>query len=280
MPYPALTAHRFAYDVDGTIMLYRSRTASFTTLSEAQKNSMNDEDTDGYTIELMQDPNNEAHLIWVFPELRVVSQWAGFFVYNVATLYVDYSTDTTTGQDGTWTAVGTIGPQMVAVQPYVRSQINAITVNSGNAVKGIRLRYVHATTTDYNPVVYYWHWFGTKNSHAGLAFWDPSSDAHAAPTFLDFGDLSQGNVATKTFRIKNHHSTQTANGIVVSAADQSGTMDLEFSIGGGAYSTDLNIGNLAAGATSGVITARRTVPSSEAIRIQAARVSAIPTSWS
>lgn len=279
MPYSDLPAHRMAWDVDGTVLRYRSRASVWSTQNEATRNSINDEDTDGWNPEFMQNVGETAYFAWIFPELRTVTHWAAMWSYVSANWQLEYSLDTTDGSDGTWTVVGAMAFQQTSPQPYYRSQINAVTVNSGNPVKGIRLLWTNATNTDYSLVCYYMHWYGSKQTPAGLTYWDPTINQPAVATFLDFGDVNQGGTYTKTFRIKNNHGTQTANDIIVSATDVSGSATLQFSIDSGAYTSNLDIGDLTAGSISNVITARRIVPSNETIRLQSTRVSAVPTSW-
>ncbi len=283
MPWPALPAVRMAWDVDGTILRHRTRGGVWSTQIESVRNSMNDEDFDYFAWELMQNSGEEQYLAWIFPEMRTLTHyfWSEANNQSGGVFEHQYSVDTTDGSDGTWVSVGQVATRHVGLMlPYFRSALTAFTVNSGNPIKGIRIRHVSNTSTDYQLLTYAAHWYGSKVTPAGLVFWDPTTDVVLGPTGFDFGDLNQGAVATKTFRVKNNHGSQTANNIVVSAVDVSGTMDLEFSIGGGAYNTDLNIGNLAAGATSGVVTARRTVPAGETVRQQAVRISAVATTWS
>jgi hypothetical protein len=269
-----------AWDVDGTIMRHRSRAGAWSTRSEAERNILNDEDMDGTVYEIMQNSGDAQYMAWIFPELRTVTHYfLNQSAFAGGTFTLEYSTDTTDGSDGTWTSVGAVSFHVSLVQPYFRSALIAITVNSGNPVKGIRILHLSNTSTDYNMSWLNVHWYGSKQTHAGLAFWDPTNDVAALATAFDFGDVAQGSVSSKTFRVKNNHGSQTANDIIVGAVDVTGTMELEFSIGGGAYLPDLDIGDLAPGVISGVITARRTVPTNETVRLQAVRLSAIPTSW-
>jgi hypothetical protein len=57
-------------------------------------------------------------------------------------------------------------------------------------------------------------------------------------------------------------------------------MALEFSIAGGPFTSTLDIGTIAPSSMSAVVTARRTVPTTEPVRSQALRVSAVAASFS
>lgn len=125
------------------------------------------------------------------------------------------------------------------------------------------------------------HVYGTRTNNDRLVMWNATTNVALTGAALDFGDVLKGTTYTKTFRIKNAHATKTANSIVLTAESLTGDMDdgIQYSIGGGAYSSSLDIGNLASGVISDVITMRRVVPSNEVSGIKAARVVATPTSW-
>lgn len=287
--YPDVPGHRFPYDVDGTIVsLDPLGGGAFAVVDAA---IINDEST-ADAIQLFPYESRTTatrKLAFAFPEPRTVN---GIYVLynggmvNTGASRVDYSTDTTDGSDGTWT----VGPTVPAafqtrLIPEARTAILALAGMAN--VTGIRLVAVGNgaayTTGDFYSV----HLYGSINPAANperLEFWDPTIDQLADKAALDFGNVPQGSIVDKTFRLKNLSATKTASSIVVSAnnaADPSAVMveGLTFSLAGGAFAASLNIGNLLPGATSGLITARRIVPADQVATARWARVTAIPATF-
>lgn len=274
--HAALPGKRFQYDEDGTRVVYRVHaTDTWKELTLAQKVAMLNENADAFSYSVTG-AGQTGTIAFAFPEVRDLAgffiAWAGWINASSGTTpSLQVSTDTTNGEDGTWTDVATVIPNKNA--DLWRSSITAL------ASAGIRgLRYNVVSTNNANLDFRSIHFYGTYVP-AGLAIWDPTLDQAASPSVLDFDVLSQGEVATKTFRVSNRHATLTASTITLDAVPLSETMDLEFSIGGGAYAASLALGNLGPGITSGVITARRTVPGTETARPQAVRVKAAAGSW-
>lgn len=276
-------APRLHYSQDGTLVIGHNVTASVSyTLTQANKDVIDDEDTaDTWSFSSLAYTANGSHvkyLTFVFPELRNIS---GVFAYganlNGSPQTVQSSTDTTTGLDGTWGDVlTTSGWILNSSTPILhRTSITALSLTN---VKGLRIR-----SSDSGSYTFFYevHLYGTKVSNTGLSFRHPTLDQALAVGDMDFGDVALGQTYTRTFRVKNNHATQTANGVIVSAVDVSTSAAWTMSIGGGSYQSSLDIGNLAAGATSGVITARRIVGGGETVQTaKHGRLQAIPTSWS
>lgn len=277
-------APRLHYSKDGTVVIAHNLTVSLSAnLSQAHMDTIDDEDTADFfqynqAISYTANGSHTKYLTFLFPELRNLS---GIFTQagNItATQALQYSTDTTTGLDGTWsTAIAAsnwIGAlNLLSMNQGMRTSITALSLSN---IKGLRIQNHDSGSFTFFYAV---HLYGTKASNAGLSYRHPTLDQPLEVGDMDFGDVARGQTYTKTFRVKNNHATQTANGVIVSSTDVTGTGAWQFSIGGGGYQTSLDIGDLAAGVTSGVITCRRIVPGGETIRVQHGRLAAVPTSW-
>ena len=141
MTYPSITGFRLPYDLDGSgVLVYSSNPAPVALyLSEAQKGYINNE-SDNEFVSLQADID---YVGIIFPVLMDVS---GLFI-SVASEFdfagpVYTSSDTTNGQDGTWTEAlaslpapsGSNGNTWTTVDNYRRT----ITSLSLTGVKGIR----------------------------------------------------------------------------------------------------------------------------------------------
>jgi hypothetical protein len=306
--YPDVPGHRFAYDVDGTLVRSRGQQLQWQTLSAADAARMNDEDqsdwmawatgasfvgASGVYLNVGDDrTTGTSYLVFIFPQLRNLTGYHLNVVYGQANQpyapsVMQVSTDTTDGTDGTWTTIHSpwIYTQN-AINPYQRTAITAVTGADG--IKGVRFAVAKGgPNVDGNDrtQVYMCHLYGTLvGGNNGLRFWHPTSDIVIPPAHFDFGDLPQGTITTKQFRLKNT-STQQANDTVVSAEGQTGSdtglvTGLTFSLDDAVYGSTITVPTIAAGAISPVLYARRTVGAAEAGLIRAARLKAVPGSWS
>jgi hypothetical protein len=205
--YADVPGYKFSYDVDGTACIRINADTSTTTMTTAQLRSVNEESTTGSL------PDGGSPTIWafVFPELRDI---VGIFLASpqVFGLYgcdyfAYYSTDTTNGVNGTWTAftipvVATIYSNYNTMIPSYRNNIFTVALLG---VKGIRIRaQEHSQPSAMTPISAI-HFYG--GIHIGetrkLALWHPTLDAEVTAAYFDFGDASQGTTATKQFRVKN-----------------------------------------------------------------------------
>lgn len=194
-----------------------------------------------------------------------------------------YSTDTTNLVDGTWTQVTT---GMTGGQTALKE--NGPTLLSVLGVKGVRLRSNGSdafSSNEFHQFRSFLLWGSPSaeppESHR-LAMWDPTTDVPLPNAALDLDDIVQGNTATATFRVKNRSATKTAEGVVISANANTDTTDMAtdvtFNDGTGAVAS-LNIGDLAPGAISAVITLSRPTAADEALGTDHCAVYVTPTSW-
>jgi hypothetical protein len=214
----------------------------------------------------------------VFPEPYDIVGHSNASAGGTGNNVIETSVDTTNGQDGTWVSRG----------GFSTAGFRAPTTVSWAGIKGIRWSFFNGSA---NKMSYYGvHIYGQPSAAAltafpnRLRFWHPTLDQLLSGPGLDFGDLPRASTGTKQFRIKNNSATQTANGVVLSSEslnDASPTIvGVQAFDDGTGYASTKNIGALAPGAISGIIT-MRTVPTSTAVvGAWRQRARAIATNWS
>lgn len=220
---------------------------------------------------------------FMFPEPRNITalslNWSDDDYSDRGPMYLQTSTDAINLTSGTWT------------QAYNRTELNYWR-EPRNAAANISKMRVPWTVSWPNIVAIRMltgtsgfdglseiHFWGNY-TRSGLAFWDTTSDTVMNAMNFDFGEIGQGTVHTRTFRIKNNRNLIANN---VNIAAPSGGVGgvaagLEFS-DGGAYTTSFTIPTIASGAISPVITVRRTVGPVETIVNGCGRITAVAQSW-
>jgi hypothetical protein len=282
--YPAPPGPRIAYDRDGSVGFQLNGAWQPSVLANSVLQTANDE-TDS-TFQVDQDPWTFGVIFPVAMTILGVYVNVGWWDGGPWSGQTEYSADTTTGADGTWTAMPTGVP--FQSQPTVPNYRSSIVAQSGvTTAKAVRFWWSHLHWYD---SVHKWvnalHLYGypTAANPDKLALWDPTSDARLAGGGLDFGDIVQGTSGDLAFRVKNLSATKTATGVVVSdevIADTtpSTASQFTFSFGGGGLASSVNIGDLAPGVISGVVTIHRNTPTNAALSAAAARVTAVPTTF-
>lgn len=295
--YADIPGTRFALDQDGSVMKYRNFTtaSSWTdvtgSIGEALKAN-----TANY-IGMMTPGNANAEycqVVVAFPEARDIN---GLYLHggfndgspNAQSFTWEYSTDTTDGTDGTWTTftvtfsyLGNHDQAGDSSKPYYRSDIATVSLTN---VKGIRVRWNSSHSWGVQYRLFVWHIYGYRplTGVDRLAFWNPSTDQALNAAYLDFGDIAQGSVVTRQFRLKNISSSLTANTITVAVSDllpeYTGT-GIELSTDNTTFQSSIGIGNLVPGAISSTLYVRRSVPAAETTTQRQARLLADAASWS
>lgn len=202
---------------------------------------------------------------------------------GTSTMTIESSTDTTNGQDGTWNLI--INRAVVdlnAGSTLQRTGIFAVTNNCTN-IKAIR--FSRQDGNGDSPCSM--HIYGHRHTLSDLVFWHPTIDQalRLTPAQFDFADIAKSSSVDKTFRIKNAHGTQTANGVVLSSSvrpDATPTIvgQVQFSQDGTNYANTQNIGNLAPGAISPVLHIKDSPSSTAQTGLWYPRAKAAATSWS
>ncbi len=285
--YPDVPAPRMAIDRDGTILVNVDIAASTATqIAGSNIATMNNESSNTYRFS----GNNFSYtygLTLIFPQLRTLT---GILVQSSESIpTLQWSPDTTNGLDGVW---NTTTPP--ATTGYNKENMrNNIVSLALSGVKAIRLYKSETAFGNANVCdIYCWHLYGNIESGQSpdrLRMWHPTLDeplddnTSADGAFLDFGDVARSTSQDRAFRIKNNSATMTANSISVSIdvpTDTAPTVASQHTLSdGGAFASSINIGNLAPGATSSVITIRRITLSNAGLSLWTGRVIADPGSW-
>lgn len=277
--YPDVPAPRMAFDRDGSVGARISSSNTVTLLTQAELQQINNE-TNGE----ISNSDVGARYAIIFPQLRDMS---GYFIYSgLASFFKDISTsaDTTNGLDGTWTIHSANPTASATSAPGYRSNIQAV---SWAGIKAFRFRTVD---TGWNWGLHLYGAVAAGQTPDRLRMWHPTLDeplddaTSADGAYFDWGDVQQNTTSDKTFRIKNNSSTLSANSIVISQetlTDTTPTVNSQFTFSdGGAFLASLDIGNLAPGALSPVITKRFTRPANATLSLWTSRTIANPGSWS
>ncbi len=196
----------------------------------------------------------------------------------------EYSTDTTDGFDGTWTAF----PNNSQSNPANHIDDTSEFVTPVAGVRGVRYGYSVTQTTLDRQLYRFLHLYGIpEGSVDRLALWHPTLDEPLAGDAFDAGITEQGTLLTDSFRVKNLAASATANTVEVAihVYDNSDSTPaqstwVELSDDGSTFGATVALGNLAAGAISDVLTLRRDVPAAASVGALACHVRATPASWS
>lgn len=272
--YPDAPAPKMFYESDGSALFYGATEET----SLANKKLVNDETMGGPVI------GSAAPRI-IFPELRDILGIAFQHGSISASFGVETSPNTTNGTDGTWTSRATnIAGALNVIQPHRNAVRTGLTGMPWTGVKGIRPT---QNAMGGDTTLWFLNVYGYPTTNTGLnrlLFWNPTTDIELVTASLDFGDVARGATVTKQFRIKNNSTTLTANSIVISedeltAPSPTIVSQTTFDNAGSGYAATQNIGNLAPGGISGIITQRIILSSTAQILPWRQRVMAVAGSW-
>lgn len=290
--YPDPPAVRLAYHRDGTAGFKVNPTGNIYNLTQTELEYINSENGQVvYSTGFNSTPGQQLGL-WryglIFPELRDISAW-----YNNISSHpngqglpssAQWSNDSTTGLDGTWTDIVNPFPyRNEAVTPSFRSNINALELTG---VKAFRWN-ISASGSDWGAAyIRAFHLYGapTAGQTRYLAITDDEGTEDAG-TLFEFSDTPRGESQTKTFKVKNLHGTLTANSITVSLqvlTDKATSFadDYELSADGETFDATASAGTLAPGVSSGSLHLRKTTPSDAVLGVESGVVVATAGSWS
>lgn len=274
--YPDVPGYRFAYDKDGTTMVTYSQagtglitTRTATDMQRANQNQSGANFTSG-----------NSWLALIFPEVRTV---LGYYININHDLgpgrILQSSTDTTNGQDGTWSTIA---------NPFIFDNGDSIDVSPGyrSNIQPINAPNIIALRMGLGYSIRAFHLYGsiaTTESPDRLRIVDLSGDDIAAQ--FDFGDIRQRNNVTKQFKVINNSATKTANNITVTLdtnPDASPTLigQYQLSTDNTAFANAINIGTLAPGASSGALYVRDTISATAQLGPWAVRLIASANTWS
>lgn len=287
--YPDAPSRRFAYDEDGTIVLYNipgSFSRSLATsvpphiplipLPIIDIDRMNNEDPTFFQ-ESGQNNQMSSWIMWMFAQKREID---GAF-YNVDPSHSGFarwmssSTDTTNGLDGTWNDLGIVGHDNPQVDLY-RTAIDSMSESNTVAVMAFQ---GSQERTRWRMV----HIYGTiqaGETPSRLIFLDPDNSDAAFARPLDFGDVPRGQTQVDTVKIVNNSGSLTANTVAITANDlfKGSNSWYEFSLDDVIYSATLALGNMGVGATQ-LVFVKQVVPDAQNIGLYAARARVGAASW-
>lgn len=284
--YPDVPAPRMAYDRDGTALLQVYAGGSTQLAQSSLENINSDNNSAIYSAYANNIPPRQFVLI--FPQHRDIHGYFSAIYTNWTSSNIQTSPNSTNGIDGNWTTQTSV-PNRTSVSVAYRTSITAVNWTNVKAIKiGWYSTSGSADTASFSAL----HLFGVLSNFTGvdgLRIWHPTldeplDDAVAADgAWFDFGDAARNTSAERQFRVKNNSTGLTANSINVTSGtltDASPSVPPQFTFSdGGAFTTSLNIGNLAPGAISPTITYRRTTPSNAALSLWTVRIMCEPLSW-
>ena len=284
--YADVPGKRIEYDRDGSTALQWFNNTSLNTLSVAVAQQLNNENPGdpGYRIDMAG-----YWLAVVFPTPHnIVGAFAAGAQAGGGSHTVKFmaSTDTTTGQDGTWTQMIAGYAEPSVVNPNYRSGIVLPTTNPTVGVKGVRL--ICASLSGAGADMSTFHIYGHPTAATDrLEFWHPTIDQplYTTPGLSDLGDDPRGmGFDSFAFRVKNQSATLTANTITLSRdilTDGSPTIlsRTEVRYNAGTWGTTAAVGNLAPGAISAVCDARLNVDATTPSGLWAPRIIASAATW-
>lgn len=284
--YADVPGKRIEYDRDGSTALQWVNNTTLSTLSAAVAGQLNDEnsgspglriDTAGYWLAVMfPTPHN---IVGAFS----AGVQAGGGSHTVKFMA---STDSTNGQDGTWTQMIAGYAEPSVVVPNYRTGIAIPTTNPTVGAKGVRM--ILATLTGAGADMSTFHIYGHPTAATDrLELWHPTLDQalYVTPGFSDLGDDVRGSgFDSFAFRVKNQSATLTANTITLSSdilTDGSPTILSRVNVryNAGTYGTTAAVGNLAPGAISLVCDARLNVDLTTPAGLWAPRIIASAATW-
>jgi len=283
MTYPAISARRMAYDIDGTEIGYRHG-GSYATVTDTANNGI----ASWLTNQEKQNLNNqnkaqvwalsyaECIVFWLFfPESREIT---GFSVYaNGATIPPEFkiqgSSDSTNGMDDTWeNATFTAPTPDTGTDGWRKTEF---AVSFSGPVKVLRIGRTGTPGGDASICAY--HIYGQKaagQTPDDIIFCNSSGAEVTALT--DWGDVPEGTTQYKTFYLKNV-SSKLANGVNI----QLNHADFLISTDQATWTSVIDITSLGAGQISAPIyTKLQLGPPLLTLGPKAARTIVTTASWS
>lgn len=275
--YPDVPGPRMAYHRDGSTG-FQILDGALTVLTATQLQNVNDENHS--TAILEQNINWGPVYTYgvIFPELRDI---VGAYIMATTSSGFQTSTDTTNGLDGTWTNRTLTVDGLGVASPDYRTEIQSVT---WSGVKAFRFS-VNGTGGGGYQAFRTLHLYGrpTTGQVRYLMLTDTAGN-EVGGAYFDFGDDPRNGSETKQFRVKNGHSTLTANTIGLSFSvltNKSPSMadDYTFSADNSTYTATLNVGNLGPGASTADLYVKRTTPNDAALGLETGMIVAAATTW-
>jgi hypothetical protein len=304
MAYPTAPGRRIGYDEDGTIVYFAGLVsgttyvaagsafpdAAFSLISTADMQEANNTDASTRISAMDQtatatDANQIS--VWIFPELRDID---GYYIARVdeGGVMVSYSTDTTNGRDGSWTAFGTLTTyrwnSTTAGNMFTEAWRSKIVTSSASAVRAVRYA-SNCSATSCVTGVRLAHWYGeiaSGESPDRLLIVDNADDLEFTSP-IDTADTPRGMAEdVATIYLTNNSGTLQANTTTVDPEDLESLSDgwYTVNVGGGAFGSSISITTILAGADSADIIVRRDTANDAEPGLYGARLEVKTASWS
>jgi len=290
--YPDVPAPKMALDKDGTQWFGITPAGVVSTVPSANVATMtgafNVNVPDSNTQYLPSSNTPGGKVAVVFPEARDLAALftaSSTLVDNYQSQHfvkVETSTNTTNGQDGTWTQLlAPYSPPMYAVPAYRTSILTA----AATGIRGVRV--VQTSLTNWGLQMSALHLYGTVSAGANpdrLAFWHPTLNQAAGGALFDWGDVPRNSSAVRTFRVKNLSGSKTAGGVRValSSIQEANPTNIgahAVSLDGSTYVAQIAPADLAPGAITPVLYLRRTTAATAQPGVWMLRAYAEATTW-
>lgn len=278
--YMDAPSSRLAYDRDGSIGVTISATGLVLGLGATDLAALNNESED------MPSGSGIRYAI-IFPTPTDLT--ALFLALSTSVnVVIETSKNTTTGADGTWVVNVPSAQYLRDVRPGYRVASAITQFQAGASSQGVRGVRVSVASGTSAFTVRGIHLYGKPSPSAildRLAFLMPTTDAEVPPSYFDWGNVPRASSADRTFRIKNLSPDLTAEGVYLSTesltpgAPSVASMIMLSDDGGVSFRASLDLGDLAPGEISPVLTARRNIPDNAQVSVWSARFIADVTNW-
>ena len=221
-------------------------------LTEAERETINNEENDYFDVEV---DNDDGWVAIILPEPYDIVGSLMSKANDSGTRGPEYSTDTTNGEDGTWTEFG----DGTDTEDLVGDWYDGVRSVNLEGVVGVRFG---ASSSSFGRSrIQGMHLYGSPSAEPDdrLALWEAESNEPLSGDALDFLNVSRGGSPEGKFRIHNYDD-QDANDVTLTA--EALTFDnyaalVEFSDDDGStWESSLNIGTVSAESTSGEILVR------------------------
>lgn len=275
--YPDYPNYKIPLDVIGGVIINISNPSAPTQYASSVLRSLSGESFGG-AIGVSGGGNVTIAIVFPFNmDITGISYYGGG---SRAASLTGWSSDTTNGVDGTWTALSVPNNGGGAVE--ARVNINAVNLPSCKSIRMFQFSSLGGSSS-----ISQFHVYGTTSAGQNLnrlELWNPSLDQRISPAYFDWGDTPRGSSADRTFRVKNLSDTLTANNVVLSfdgiydsSPSFSGSHAL--STDGVIFSSTVTIPILYPNGVSSPITLRRSTPSNAQLSLWTTRLKAEATTW-
>lgn len=279
----------WVFEKDGTVGFQLDDSGIITHLSQGELNGLNNE-ANSDKVAVGRYESQWMGLIFPQPVDIIGHYITGRYSSGWAWRHLQTSVDTTNGMDGNWVTRNS-NYALSNAAPVPNHRTNIVSV-AWNGIKSVR----HGMSSDgYDSGAWKtFHLYGTISNYAGidtLRFWHPTLDEPlddntvADAIHLDWGDVTRGTTADRTFRVKNNSATLTANTITVSTSTLYNTTptlesQITYDYNGSGFNPTATIPSLAPGAISTVVTVRKATDIGATLGQWSMQTRAEATSWS